>query len=311
MSHKNEKESAYLVESNDNDDDDSSEEINIVLITEEDDISEIFVAEASKSVVIDTARTKTMAGEKWFKNYTTNFTEKARKEILTHTNISSHYIRAHSCRVQLTNPNLDNNDLSQISNAIPLAPTNTPSSSDIPKPQPLTDTAIDTTDNDTDNEYENTTDGNTANERRNDNISNDDKKENSTTEHKNGSITRDKNTDLTKLKPDLEISFRTEHNEYCTAKVISRAGKSTGKYCACYNIEYKNPDNLSSIQTWINTKNLSNVTIIPSLRQDPAEVSNSELTYSVVEVFETQNISYQNAKKVNLQVRKTIMFMNA
>ena len=64
MSHKNEKGSAYLVEGNDNDDDDSSEEINIVLITEEDDISEIFVAEASKSVVTDTACTKTMAGGK-------------------------------------------------------------------------------------------------------------------------------------------------------------------------------------------------------------------------------------------------------
>ena len=96
-----------------------------------------------------------------------------------------HYIRAHSCRDQLTNPSLDNKNLSQTSNAIPLAQTNTHPSPDIPKPQPLTDTAIDTTNNDTDNEYENTTDDNTANERRNDNISNEDKKENSTTKHEN------------------------------------------------------------------------------------------------------------------------------
>ena len=81
--HKNEKGSAYLVESNNSDvddDDDNSEEINIVLITEEDDKSEIFVAEASKSAVIDTACTKTLAGEKWFKNDTCNLTGKQEKK---------------------------------------------------------------------------------------------------------------------------------------------------------------------------------------------------------------------------------------
>ena len=42
------------------------------------------MAEASKSVVTDTACTKTVAGEKQFKNYTSTLTEKARKEILTY-----------------------------------------------------------------------------------------------------------------------------------------------------------------------------------------------------------------------------------
>ena len=100
---------------------------------------------------------------------------------------NSHYIRAHSCRVQLTNHSLDNNNLSQTSNAIPLAQTNAPPLLDIPKPQPLTDTAVDT-----DNEYENIADDTNANECGNNNISDEDKKENSTTEHENGSITCDK-----------------------------------------------------------------------------------------------------------------------
>ena len=77
--HKNEKGPGYLVEGNDSDDG-SSEEMNVVLITEEDDKSEIFVAEAFKSAVIDTTCANTVAGEKWFKNYTSNLTEKARKE---------------------------------------------------------------------------------------------------------------------------------------------------------------------------------------------------------------------------------------
>ena len=74
---KNETGSAYLVEGNDSSDD-NPEEINIVFITENDK-SEIFVAEASKSAVIDKACAKTVAGEKWFKSYTSNLTAKTRK----------------------------------------------------------------------------------------------------------------------------------------------------------------------------------------------------------------------------------------
>ena len=81
--HQNKKWTAYLAEGNDSDDDDSSEEINIVYK------SEIFVAEASKSAVMDTACTKTVAGEKWFKKYTSNLTEKARKEIWTYPSNAS------------------------------------------------------------------------------------------------------------------------------------------------------------------------------------------------------------------------------
>ena len=46
-----------------------SEEINIVLITEEIDKNEIFIAEASKLAVVDTACTKTVTGEECYMNY--------------------------------------------------------------------------------------------------------------------------------------------------------------------------------------------------------------------------------------------------
>ena len=48
---------------------DKYEEVNIVLMTEDLDKNESFVVEASKSAVIDTACTKTVAGEKWFSNF--------------------------------------------------------------------------------------------------------------------------------------------------------------------------------------------------------------------------------------------------
>ena len=41
-------------------------------MTEDLDKNEIFVAEASKSAVIDTACTKTVAVEKWYQNFKTN-----------------------------------------------------------------------------------------------------------------------------------------------------------------------------------------------------------------------------------------------
>ena len=55
--------------SSDTENESESEEINIVLMTEEIDKNEIFIAEASKLAVVDTACTKTVAGEEWHINY--------------------------------------------------------------------------------------------------------------------------------------------------------------------------------------------------------------------------------------------------
>ena len=54
------------------DDVDECEDVNIVLMTEDLDKNKIFVVEASKSAVIDTACTNTVAGEKWYQNFITN-----------------------------------------------------------------------------------------------------------------------------------------------------------------------------------------------------------------------------------------------
>ena len=85
--HKNER-SALIVEGSASEDE-STKEVDIVLITEEIDKAEIFVTEASKSAVIDTACTKTVAGEKWFENYKSNLTEKAKQEIEIHPSSTS------------------------------------------------------------------------------------------------------------------------------------------------------------------------------------------------------------------------------
>ena len=73
--HCNDKGTAMYVEVDENSENDSSEEINIVLMTEKIEKSEIFVAEASKSAVTDTACTKTVAGKQWFDNFKANLTK--------------------------------------------------------------------------------------------------------------------------------------------------------------------------------------------------------------------------------------------
>ena len=55
--------------SSDTENESEFEEISIVLMTEEIDKNEIFIAEASKLAVVDTACTKAVAGEEWYMNY--------------------------------------------------------------------------------------------------------------------------------------------------------------------------------------------------------------------------------------------------
>ena len=50
-----------------------SEEIKIVLMAEEVDKNEIFMAETSKLADVDTTCTKTVAGEDWYMNYIKGF----------------------------------------------------------------------------------------------------------------------------------------------------------------------------------------------------------------------------------------------
>ena len=57
--------------------------VNIVLMTGIKDLNkyEIFVVEASKSAVIETAFTKTVVGEKWYQNIRTNLSNTCKAQI--------------------------------------------------------------------------------------------------------------------------------------------------------------------------------------------------------------------------------------
>ena len=61
--------------------DEDVEEVHFVLMTSDIDKNEIFVAEASKSAVLDTACTKTVCGDDWFEDFCENLPPSYQKEI--------------------------------------------------------------------------------------------------------------------------------------------------------------------------------------------------------------------------------------
>ena len=64
-----------ICQENNSNSENTDEEINIALFTEKESNNEIFVAEALKLAVIDTACAKTVAGEDWYIDYINNLSK--------------------------------------------------------------------------------------------------------------------------------------------------------------------------------------------------------------------------------------------
>ena len=63
-------------------------------------------------------------------------------------------------------------------------------------------------------------------------------------------------------KPNQTIKFKDLNDIECIGRVISRAGKATGKYKSCYNIEYQSPLALNGTKTWIDVNSVHDVEVI-------------------------------------------------
>ena len=64
-----------------------------------------------------------------------------------------------------------------------------------------------------------------------------------------------------KLKTNQVISYNDHKEIKYMAKVLSRGGKSSGKYKNAYNIEYISPNEMNGTQSWINLDNISNLSV--------------------------------------------------
>ena len=105
-----------------------------------------------------------------------------------------------------------------------------------------------------------------------------------------------------KLKTNDVISFVNENNEHCVAKVIGAAGKSTGKYKTCKNIEYEEPETLAGTKTWIDTSKLQDLSVNNSNNINEQSAPNMNNNVSPTEeILETQSIDFGPARERELQ----------
>ena len=66
-----------------------------------------------------------------------------------------------------------------------------------------------------------------------------------------------------KLFPNQRVGFTDQLQQYCTGKVISRAGKATGKYANTYNIEYDLPSEKCGTQEYVDFDRMTNLEVFP------------------------------------------------
>ena len=86
-----------------------------------------------------------------------------------------------------------------------------------------------------------------------------------------------------------------------TAKLLGRAGKSTGKYKNSYNVEYKTPENLEGTHAYIDLDRVTNFKLIVNLSEDVPAATES----ITEEIFETKDVDFAEAKMIELQSWKT------
>ena len=106
----------------------------------------------------------------------------------------------------------------------------------------------------------------------------------------------------TKLKRGQIIQYSLDGaDDVVTVKVLSRAGKSKGKYKNSYNVEYKTPENREGTHAYIDLDRVTNFKLIVNLSED-VPASTESITE---EIFETKDVDFSEAKLVELQSWKT------
>ena len=105
-----------------------------------------------------------------------------------------------------------------------------------------------------------------------------------------------------KLKRRQVIQYSLDGaDDVVTAKVLGRAGKSTGKYKNSYNVQYKAPENLEGTHAYIDLDRVTNFKLIVKNSEDVPATTES----IIEEIFETKDVDFSEAKMVELQSWKT------
>ena len=105
-----------------------------------------------------------------------------------------------------------------------------------------------------------------------------------------------------KLKREQVVQYSLDGaDDVVTAKVLGRAGKSTGKYTNSYNVEYKAPEDLEGTHAYIDLDRETNFKLVINISEDVPATTESIKE----EIFETKDVDFSEVKMVELQRWKT------
>ena len=102
------------------------------------------------------------------------------------------------------------------------------------------------------------------------------------------------------IKPNQILTFTGENNIDYEAEIMSRIGKSTGKYSQWYNIKYSpsNSCNASGTLTWIDLSKVKTLLIIPE-RAVSSSLNNHDTSNNILsDQYVNQN---SQSKEYNIQ----------
>lgn len=103
-------------------------------------------------------------------------------------------------------------------------------------------------------------------------------------------------SDQPKIKVNQKITFQQTDGQHCEAKILSRAGKSTGQYSKWFNIQYKSPNSNAGKITSLDFSNVRNIQIL----ENESDVENEQDVVTTDEVFELKHESFVGAKEEEL-----------
>ena len=111
------------------------------------------------------------------------------------------------------------------------------------------------------------------------------------------------------ITPNQIIKFKDSNDIECIRRIISRAGKATGKYKSCYNIEYQSPLALNGTKTQINVNSVHNVAVINSSTENNEDNQTSNeikiieehKKNEIVEIYINNHLCYEEAKLKELE----------
>ena len=104
-----------------------------------------------------------------------------------------------------------------------------------------------------------------------------------------------------KIKANQKITFQHE-GQPCTATVISRARKGTGRYAKWFNIQYKTPDSQAGKTGSIDLAAVENLQIIEENIPNQSKGNVMTVADKVTdEIFELQHDQFDTAKQAELQ----------